>query len=217
MESSKVLIPLFFIFALTGAWLISDSWGGITYVYTGDGDRRLPAAIGKGMDFSELKGDALFMASQKRVIEEMQLKYDGNSVGVELGHFVTRASNGQKQFACKKFSKVILKFVAVGVAESGESPIMEVEANCEIGPTAGTMAPIWIPVGQLRNERPANMEYRLNEPQPLGFRFDHIGTNWPQVWSLTSVNLLSDKTGEVLSISQEEINDLRPEPVLLNW
>lgn len=217
MESSKVLIPLFFVFALVGGWLISDSWGGITYVYTGDGDRRLPAAIGKGMDFSELRGDALFMASQKRVIEEMTLKYDGNSVGVELGHFLTRGHNGQKQFACNKFSKVILRFVAVGTAENGESPVMEVEADCEIGPTANTMAPIWIPIDQLRAEKPANMEYKLNEPQPLDFRFDHIGSSWPKTWALSSVNLLSEKTGEFLNINQQEIQRLREAPVELNW
>lgn len=217
MEKSKVLIPIFFVFAMVGAWTISGSWGGITYVYTGDGDRRLPAAIGKGMDFSALHGDALFMASQKRVIEEMSLMYDGDKVGVELGHFLTRDSTGQKQFACMKYSKVVLRFLAEGTAENGESPVMEVEANCVMGASAGKIAPIWIPTNQLKNEKPANMEYKLNDPQEVDFRFDHIGSQWPKKWSLNSVSLLSEKTGEFLSINHQDIKGMLPKPVELNW
>ena len=217
MESSKFLLPVFVFFSIIGGMAVSNSWDGITYVYTGESDRRFPAAIGNAIDFTALKGDALFMASQKRIVEQARLISKGSSIGVELGHYLTRSHSGQKQFACEKYDKVVLKFVAVGVAESGESPVMEVESDCVIGKTASLIEPIWIPIDQLKKEKPANMELKLNEPKTLDFRFDHVGQNWPKTWALNSVSLLSSKTGEFLSINHKEIRELREQPIEMKW
>ncbi|MCB0406962.1 MAG: hypothetical protein KDD34_02095, partial [Bdellovibrionales bacterium] len=182
MENKKIHLFIFSLFVAMGAYLTTHSWGGITYVYLGEGESRLPAAVGKGIDFSELKGSAFSLASRQRILQEARLIYQGTDIGVELGHFITKSQNGEKAFACNKYSTVQLQFVAVGIAESGESPVMEVEGDCVIGKSIGKIEPIWVPAAQLLSEIPANMELQINEPYHVNFKFDHIGSQWPKTW-----------------------------------
>lgn len=217
MSSNVWLLSPFILFAVLGGWVATQSWDGVTYVYTGSSERRLPAAVGKGVDFSELKGHALFLASQKRVVEELKILSAVDAVGVELGHFLVKNPNGEKQFACNKYPKVLLRFQATGIAESGEVPTMDVEASCVVGESLGKLEPIWIPAGQLMQQRPGNFELKLNDPQPTDFRFEHMTQSWPTQWVLESVSLFSEKTGESLVIRREEILSLIDRPIEIGF
>jgi hypothetical protein len=213
VANPKFIAIVFLFFAGLGSLVPTHSWEGVTYVYTGSGDRRLPAAVGKGVDFSELKGHALFLASQKRVIEEAKMVVGPDAVGVELGHFLIRNVNGEKEFACKKYPRVLLQFIAVGTAESGESPVMEVESDCVVGESISKIEPIWIPTMRLKGERPGSFELKLNEPYKVDFRFDHMGQHWPKAWVLNAVSLFSEKTGESLLIPRQEILESLEQPL----
>lgn len=208
MSSNSWLLAPFFCFAILGGWVATQSWEGVTYVYTGSSERRLPAAVGKGVDFSELQGHALFLASQKRLVEEIKILTTPDAVGLELGHFLTKNAKGEKQFACSQYPKVLLRFIASGIAESGEVPTMDVEASCVVGESLGKLEPIWIPVGQLLQQRPGNFELKLTDPQPVDFRFQHMTQSWPTQWVLDSVSIFSEKTGESLLIRRDEISEL---------
>lgn len=200
-----------------GGAFVSHSWEGTTYVFLDDFDERIPAAVGKGIDFSALKGSALSLASQKRLIEEARMIAQADSVGVELGHFIIPMENGKKQLACRKYSLVNLTFSAEGVAVNGESPQMQVQGACKVGETISKISPIWIPYQKLLNEQPANMELVVNDPYKVSFRFDHMGSFWPTSWFLQSISLESRETGEVLEISTEQLKDMRPVSLKMSW
>jgi hypothetical protein len=169
------------------------------------------------MDFSTLQGSDLSLASQKRILQEARVIQKSAQVGVQLGHFITRRANGKRAFACHMYNSVILKFQAEGMAESGETPVMEVSGQCKIGESVGRIAPIWIPAKQILEERPGNLELSYNEPSRVRFRFENIGSNWPLNWNLVSVTLQSEIASQRLHISDQEMLNLLEEPLVVSW
>lgn len=217
MSNQKLNLGLFLLAMIVGAALTVRSWDGVIYVYVGDGDERSPAAVSKVIDFSHLEGSAFSLASQKRLLSEANILKKDDFVGVELGHFVAKGPSGKRRFACHLYDRIELKFVAEGVAESGEQPVMYVEAKCEIGKSVGKIAPIWIPVAKLNQEKPSNMELMLNEPQQLLFRFDHIGSHWPQQWALKGLTMFSNNSDRRITIKESELREIKEKPLRLVW
>lgn len=217
MNSNGFVVFIFALFLAVGSWMTYQSWNGAVYVFVDDGESRSPAAVKQNMDFSKLKGSELSIASQKRVLSEARVVRKGESVGLELGHFITRRENGKRAFACHLYQKVQLKFIAVGVAENGESPVMQVEGDCKIGDSVSRISPIWIPTDLILSERPGNMELNFNEPHRVSFRFDHIGSDWPLNWSLSSVTLKSRGETLQLHIGNQEILSLLDKPIHVSF
>lgn len=186
---------------------------------------RDPAAIKKSYDFSNLEGGDLNRATKERimaaatVIEEQT--DDGPQVGLQLGHFVVKAPNGEKQFACDRYSTMQLTFYGDGAIQNGELPKMEIEGGCFIGADTNTISPLMIPIAKIMGEPVAETEFQFftsNANSPTGtnlksnlnknsnytnnnsnnktnndvhVRFYNVADSWPRLWSLKSIRMFN--------------------------
>jgi len=179
---------------------------------------RDPAAIKKVYDFSHLQGSALIYATKQRLLEGANIIKDDKDLGIELGHFVIKGEDGQKEFACHRFSRVVMSFEGEGSATGGELPQMEVEGQCEISKDINKMAAVWIPVARILGEPVADGEFDYRDGHPSKLKFAHVSDRWPQLWRLKSVQLIdpSGAYGEV-SMDAKELNDMLPKPFLVQF
>ncbi len=178
---------------------------------------RDPAAIKKIYDFSSLKGQPLESALKHRLLNEVRVYQEVASVGLEFGHFVLQGPDGAKTFACQKYSKVLIKFEADGVAVGGEKPQMEVESDCLISADINFMNPIWIPVAKIRGEPVADGEFDFREQQKTKVRFSHVSDSWPKNWVLKSVTLLDTETSQNLEVSTEDLKKQNAKPITVDF
>lgn len=188
-----------------------------SYAYVPKSSRD-PAAIKKVYDFSHLEGSALDFAAKQRLIDGAKVVRDNLDIGVELGHFVIRGNDGEKVFACQKFSKVILSFEGDGVAVAGELPKMEVEGTCEISSDINSIAAVWIPVSRIIGEPVADGEFDFREGHPARLKFANVSDQWPKIWMLKSLKLVdpSGINGEV-SVPAEELKQILKKPFLVTF
>ena len=179
---------------------------------------RDPAAIKKTYDFSHLEGSALNYAAKQRLLDGVKMIKDNQDIGVELGHFVIRGEDGQKAFACQRYSKVVMTFEGDGVAVGGELPKMEVEGNCEISTDINSIAAVWIPVSRIIGEPVADGEFDFREGHPAKLKFANVSDQWPKVWMLRSVKLVdpTGSNGEV-AVPTAELNSIMKKPFVLNF
>lgn len=179
---------------------------------------RDPAAIKKVYDFSHLQGSALAYATKQRLLEGAKAIRQDQDISVELGHFVIRGETGEKEFACQRFSKVVMSFEGEGVATAGSLPQMEVEGQCEISNDINTMAAVWIPVSRILGEPATDWEFDFREGRPTKLKFLNVSENWPRIWRLKSVQLI-DPTGVYgeVSIPSQEVNDMLSKPFILQF
>lgn len=203
---------------LLGAFCSLVSWNGVIYVYVGES--RTPAAIQKNRDVSNLRGADFRIASRDRLLSDAKLLSEGNMVGIQLGHFITKKVDGSKQFACQAYQRIRLIYQAEGMAESGEIPEMTIEGACQMSrDNINAIAPLWVPRQKLFSQRPHNfeVEYEENDARML-FRFDHMGSQWPQQWILQTVTLFDpDTVKNSLEFSASEVASLRPKQLTLLW
>jgi len=179
---------------------------------------RDPAAIKKVYDFSHLEGSALVFATKQRLLEGAKIIPGNQDIEVDLGHFVLRGTDGQKEFACQRFSKVIMNFEGEGLAIGGELPQMEVEGVCEISKDINTMAAIWIPTSRILGETVADGEFDYREGHPTKLKFANVSEQWPKLWRLKSVQLV-DPSGEYadLTIQDQELKEILKKPFLVKF
>lgn len=187
------------------------------YQYTHQSSRS-PAAIRKVYDFSNLEGQALNTALKSRLLSGVRVLKDKGDVGVELGHFVLKAQNGQKEFACQRYSKVVLTFYGEGVAVGGEAPQMEVEGNCEISNDVNSIAALWIPVSKIMGEPVADGEFDYHEGKPIKVRFANVSDQWPNMWQLRGVKLHDPSNAQPdVIIDGSELKNYIPKPFLVDF
>jgi hypothetical protein len=179
---------------------------------------RDPAAIKKLYDFSNLQGTALNFAAKQRLLDGAKVIHEQKDVGVELGHFVIRGEEGQKVFACQRYSQVVLSFEGEGVATGGELPKMEVEGKCEISSDINSIAAVWIPVSRILGETVADGEFDFREGHAAKLKFANVSDQWPTLWLLKSVKLIdpSGENGEV-SIPTSELKQILKKPFLVQF
>lgn len=211
---------LFILALVVGYYGGSKSWNGV--VYLSDGSRwqngRTPAAIKRELDFSRLDGAELITATQKRLVSAARTILRDGLVGVELGHFVTKDSNGQRRLACDAaYDRIQLRFEADGIASSGVKPIMEIDGPCRSSmEDISRIEPIWIPVEKILDIRPANMD--LDFFQDVKFKFDNMGETWPLSWNLQYVRLYnSQEPNREVSITAGQIREIRESPFVIYW
>ena len=144
--------------------------------------------------------------------------HDQKDLGVELGHFVIKGAEGQKEFACQRYSRVILQFEGEGVAVAGELPKMEIEGACEISPDINSIAAIWIPVSRILGEPVADGEFDFREGHPAKVKFANVSDQWPMLWQLRSLKLVdpSGAHGEV-SVQYSELREILRKPFLVQF
>ncbi len=220
----KQIAVSFFVFAVAiviGGVTASHSWKGAMYL--GDGtlvnsNSRNPAAIRHDLDFSRLEGAELVTATQKRLVTAARVILRDGLVGVELGHFVTRDSKGQKRLACDMlYNRLHLRFEANGVASGGEKPVMEVDGPClTSNQDISAIEPIWIPVREILKTQATNEDLDFNDG--VQFKFLNMSGDWPVSWSLESVRLYDqESTAQEVKISAQELHELREKPFVINW
>jgi hypothetical protein len=177
---------------------------------------RDPAAINRVFDFSNLGGSALALAAKQRILDGFKVVREPDVLGLELGHFVFRGSDGEKRFACQNYSKVIMSFEGEGIATGGERPEMEVEGRCEISSDINSIAAIWIPVAKILGEPVADGEFDFRDERSSKLKFTNVSDQWPRQWQLKSVKLMdpSGAQGEV-SIPTSELRQMVQKPVLI--
>lgn len=178
---------------------------------------RDPAAIRKNYDFSMLEGSALESASKQRLLSGAKIIELGEEIGVELGHFVVRGENGEKSFACQKYSQIALIFSGEGMAVNGELPTMEVEGNCEASADINSISPLMIPIAKILGETVAEGEFNFREGQNRTVKFSHVSDQWPRTWHLQAVRLYDKESGQEMKIAPAELRDFLPKPITVNF
>ncbi len=213
-------VVLFFVFVIAGVMLARGSWNGNIFLSRTSTlmKNRNPAAIRKDLDFSKLSGDELITASQKRLVTAARVLLEKETVGLELGHFVTRDENGDRQLACDYYDRMKLRFEADGIATSGEKPALEIEGPCRTSTDITRIEPIWIPVQRILGEKATDSDLTFPDQEGVSFRFRHMSGEWPTRWSLQSVRLYNDaEGGREVSIDGPDLRELRERPIVLSW
>lgn len=207
----------FFVLGIFAAWS-SREFPNQNDIAENGRPTRDPAAIKRVYDFSNLQGSALDFATKQRIIDGFKVIKEKNDIGVELGHFVIKSAEGDKLFACQRYSKIILSFEGDGAAVGGELPNMEVEGKCEISADINSIAPIWIPISKFLNEPANDGEFDYLEGHVAKIKFSNVSDRWPKTWILRSVKMIdgSGKFGEV-AIQSAELNSLSKSPVIVNF
>jgi hypothetical protein len=182
------------------------------------GIARDPAAIRKNFDFSGLEGDALSQASKQRLVSGAVVTKSGSEVGVGLGDFVVATANGQKAFACQKYSVVELTFEGDGSAVNGVKPEMQVEGNCEVSADINSISPLWIPVAKILGEPVADGEFDFRENHPVRVRFANVVGAWPTAWRLKGMRMVDpEHPGQEVQVSDDELGEMMNKPLILNF
>jgi hypothetical protein len=183
-----------------------------------DQSRRDPASIRRSYDFSELQGNALSYAAKQRLLDGAEIVRNDQGVGVELGHFVIRGNDGEKEFACHRYSTVVMTFEGEGSAVGGELPKLEVEGACEMSSDINRISALYIPVSRIIGEPVADGEFDFREGREIKLRFANVSDQWPRIWQLQSVRLV-DSSGKYseLNVSPNELHELLKKPLTVNF
>lgn len=218
MKAFKLTIVAVFLVSTGVAFYFAAGPGhGVYYVkYMKD---RNPAAIRKDLDFSIYESSERLSASQKRLIEGAKVYEKEDQVGIELGQFLTKSKDDRRLLACDVYDKISMQFEGEGIMEGGEKPALELEGGCQTNfSDISKIAAIWIPVKKITEGRPVDMDLAFPEMAGVQFRFQNMGSAWPQAWVLKSVRLYneSDPSQEV-RINQQELREILDKPFVMNW
>lgn len=210
-------LVVFFVFGFYVSFFSREFAFEIADNSTGSASRS-PAAIKRSYDFSGYEGSALHLAMKNRLLSGAKVIYENNDVGVEFGHFVVKALDGNKEFACQRYGQIVLQFQGEGMSIAGEPSIMEVQGACEISSDVNSIAAIWIPVSRIRGEPVSDGEFDFREGRPVKVTFSNVSDQWPNLWMLKSVKLVdpSGKNSEV-TIDSQELKSIEPKPFLVEF
>jgi hypothetical protein len=186
--------------------------------FDGQVARRDPAAIKKVFDFSHLDGSALSYATKNRLLSGAKVVSANNTVGLELGHFVIRAEDGSKVFACDRYNHVTMVFQGDGSAVAGQSPVMEVEGDCSLSGDINSIAALMIPVQKVLGEPVSDGDFNFKETHNLRIRFGNVADQWPTVWKLVGIKLFNDEAPDAgVAVTPDEIDQYHHKPVILDF
>jgi hypothetical protein len=196
------------------------SWNGAIYLTSTSftSNVRNPAAVHRDFDFTKLDGSELITGTHNRLVTSARILLEKDQMGIELGHFVTRDEQGNKQLACEFYDRMRLTFQADGVASGGERPSMVVEGPCRTGTDITRIEPIWIPVTKIISEKASDMDLSFPDNDSVTFKFQDMTGEWPNRWHLTSVRVFNDaELNRTIEISANELYHLGGKPVVLAW
>lgn len=186
--------------------------------WTNNTSRRDPASIKHSYDFSQLEGSALSYAAKQRLLDGAEVVKNETGIGIELGHFVIRGQDGKKEFACQRYSKVVMTFQGDGVAVAGELPRMEVEGACDISSDINRISALYIPVSRIIGEPVADGEFDFREGKQIKLRFANVSDQWPKTWLLQGIKLV-DPSGKYtdLDVEPSEVREIVKKPLTVNF
>lgn len=208
---------LFLLCALTGSYLSLSSWHGMIYWYP-PSSGRTPAAIKRVFDFSNLNGRALTLASHKRLIADAILHNSEDKIGIELGHFVTKAENGGRTYACDYYNKIRMTFHSADMSVNGNPSLMIIESNCNKSEDINRVATIWIPFKLLHESPERDKDLEVMDQLKTSLSLRNIGDRWPKAWTLNSISIYDEENEEhTIHIDQNELREINADPLTLFW
>lgn len=179
---------------------------------------RDPAAIKKVYDFSGLDGSALDLASKQRLLSGAEVVKSDADVGIKFGHFVFKGTDGQKIFACQKYSKMVLEFEGDGSISGDSKPSMEVEGNCSFSADINSISPLLIPISKILGEPVGDGEFDFREGHQMKIRFANVMDEWPTLWRLKGIKLYDQENpNQEVKINDQELKQLVDKPLVLNF
>ncbi len=212
----------FIFFFAMGVNIAFKSWSGSTYVSQKvwfDGKRDL-ASVGKAFDFSNLSGNIFRGEAKSQMIERARVSEGLDRIGVQLGHFLVRTSEGKRNFICREHGRVEMTFKASGFAINGRRPVMVVDGLCNVANDVNYISTLWIPVKEIIKSSAGDVEFKFRGEAPVSVTFDGMGDSWPENWALSSVRFYSEgqKKGKEMVVEQRDILKLQKNKRLsLNW
>lgn len=178
---------------------------------------REPSSIRKNYDFAELTDHLTENKLKEELLGASEFIKYPHGYKIKFGQFQFVTKDGSNAETCDHYSKVILKFVGDGFASSGDAPEILFEGQC-VGSENGNRSThyIQIAVDDIVKLSPGDGDYSLEQGAKLNFT--NLGEQWPQVWSLDSIEFV-DPQGEYQSIkmSQQDINRRFNGPVVMDW
>lgn len=222
MQKRRWISGVFFfgIAVFIGASLAHQSWHGAIYLTSTSftSNLRNPAAVHRDLDFTKLDGAELITGTQNRLVTSARVLLQPGQMGIELGHFVTRDDQGNRQLACEFYDRVRFRFEAEGVATDGERPVMEIEGPCRTGDDVTRIEAVWVPVAKILSEKPADMDLTFPDNDGVTFKFENMNGEWPNRWHLQTLRVFNDaeKTRSI-SISSEDLHRIGGKPLVLAW
>lgn len=211
----------FFRDFLTGFFLalaLVALYHGYRYFVTPEG--RSPAAIDKDkiFDLSYLDDSALKSASVSQLLKNATVVKNERSLGVSLGHFVSKTPSGERQFLCDIYDHIELSFEADGMASNGERPKLVVQAPCVPGENLNAIKQIEVPYLDIKQMPTSDGEFSFGGYHDYLFKVSSVGGQWPDQWTLTEVKL-TNKIDPALQIQidRRQVYNTLSKPVVLNW
>lgn len=179
---------------------------------------RIPAAVRKSYDFSQMQGDDFLRASKERLISDARMVHTQEGVGISLGAFQMRTAMGVKGHVCQEFSNVIFQFTASnGTSEENTTSRMEVEGPCMAQVGRDQLQALMIPVQKIIGQVPADGEFQFRQQGMLSVRFDNVGERWPKEWTLQSIVLKSAQSQHQLTIQPHEMKGYLANPIQVRF
>ena len=175
---------------------------------------RTPAAIKKDFDYSGITGAELDQKFKYRLVAGAQVQSEKDSVGLNLGNFVI-SENGEKIFACAKYSTVVIELVGDGQAVSSELPRMEIEGQCEVSADINFISGPKVPVSELMRAPASEGDYTFGK---VKLKFLNISGSWPTTWKVVGVKILNQQSsGPSIQVDEKQIAELRGEPLIMKF
>lgn len=178
---------------------------------------RRPAAISP-LDLSLSPEQVFDSTSKKRILAGAKAWKENGSVAITLGHFLAKGVDGKITDLCDMYDGVTLTFLAEGMAVSGTRPSMTIESRCLVGDTSDLTQPIWIPIEQIKGEKPSDVELRFTSPSDVFIKLKNIpAEEWPSHWILTDIKMTNTKEGRSIFIDTPTIYKLASFPISISW
>jgi hypothetical protein len=213
-----ISIFIFLSFGFLGSLSMLQSWDSVVYFYPQSSGLRYPAAIQRNYDFSNLQGMALNRAAKERLLLDAKIYKEDTRLGVELGHFVQKNSEGYKELACHTYNQIELTFEANNMATSGHRPIMKVVAPCNVSENYNRIQTIWIPTQEILNSSSMSESKQIfyGNAESATLSFKHVFTKIPMEWSLSKLRLFHENSDQEMLIKKHEVMSILQTPLTLS-
>ncbi|MCB0394740.1 MAG: hypothetical protein KDD25_09280 [Bdellovibrionales bacterium] len=142
-------------------------------------------------NYAGLAGGSLNVALKKHLLEETQMVVENDRVGVEFKEFMISKSQNAAQNVCGVYENVRIRFVARGIASSGEPPQIVVEAPCRVSSNDASVGPIWVPTQYLLENHPKVDEDLVYEYSDQLIQVKNLDGYWPEEWVLDEIEVFS--------------------------
>ncbi|MFN8943073.1 MAG: hypothetical protein ACK5WZ_00450 [Pseudobdellovibrionaceae bacterium] len=177
---------------------------------------RNPAAVRKSFDLTNLKGNALDIASKNTLLEGIQIAKQNWGLEMQLGHFVF-ARNSEESQACDEYSQVVIVFEGGGSGVNGEPAQLTVTADCVASRDLSKIEAIKIPLNFVYNEKPEDTEIDLRENYKVHLKLLNISDAWPRQWNLVEIRLQDPVSNQNMFIGRADIQNFLGHPLVISY